>query len=152
MKRSRVAAVTRAAKQMVLDVRNERLLEVIRELEVSKRVFGKMKEVHEHEILELAGEWFSEYGKLAREVERLKLGGEAGLIEHDLSNDLDRRLCEEAASSKRKVDDGWAVGREVENDVEVMSNMTSSTCVDFNEPPSSANAESPKRTHRRGSP
>ena len=80
-------------------------------------------------------------------MERLKLGREAGLVEHDLSNDLERRLCEEAASSKRKVDDGWAVGRKVESDVEV---MTPSTCFDFNEsPPSSAKPrigrESPQR-------
>ena len=65
-------------------------------------------------------------------------------MEQDLSNDLERRMCEEAASSKREVDDGRAVGRQVDSDVEVMSNMTSSTC--------GAKAESPKRTHRRGSP
>ena len=161
MKRSRVAAVTRAAKQMALDVRKERLLEefvkdLIQELEESKRVVGKMKEAHEHEILELTGEWSREYRKLAREVERLKLAREASLVEQDLSNELEGRLCEEVASSKRKVDDDWAVGWEVDSDVEVMSNMSSSTCVEFNEsPPSSAKAwisrESPKRTHRRGS-
>jgi hypothetical protein len=161
MKRSRVAAVTRAAKQMVLDVRKERLLEefvkdLIQELEESKRVVGEMKEVHEHEILALTGEWSREYRKLAREVERLQLAREASLVEQDLSNDLEGRLCEEIASSKRKVDDNWAVDGEVDSDVEVMSNMSSSTCVEFNESPrSSAKArisrESPKRTHRRGS-
>ena len=52
----------------------------------------------------------------------------------------------------RKVDDGWAVGREISSDVESMSNVSSSTCVDCDESPSSANAESPKMTHRRGSP
>ena len=77
-------------------------------------------------------------------MERLKLATVASLVEQDLSNDLERRMCEEAASSKRKVDDGRAVGREVESHVEVTSNMTSSTC--------GAKAESPKRTHRRGSP
>lgn len=158
MKRSRVAAVTRAAKQMVLDVRKERLLEelvkdLIRELEESKRVVGEMKEAHELEILEVTGEWSREYRKLAREVERLKLAREASLVEQDLSNELEGRLCEEVASSKRKVDDGWGVGREVDSDVEVMSNMSSSTCVES--PPFSAKTridrESPKRTHRRGS-
>ena len=63
-------------------------------------------------------EWSREYRKLAREVERLKLAWKASLVEQDLSNDLERRMCEEAASSKRKVDDGWAVGREVESYVE----------------------------------
>jgi hypothetical protein len=145
MKRWRVAAVTPAAKQMVLDVQKERLLDefvkdLIQELEESQRVVGKMKEAHEHEILELTGEWTGEYRKLAREVERLKLAREASLVEQDLLNDLERRMV---------------VGR-VDNDVEVMSNMTSSTCVEFNEsPPSSAKArisrESPKRTHRRSS-
>ena len=55
-----MAAATRAAKQMVLDVWKERLLgecvrHLIQELKESKQVVGKMKEAHEHEILELAG-------------------------------------------------------------------------------------------------
>jgi len=117
MKRLRVAAATRAAKQMVLAVRKERILEevvkdLIQELEEIKRVVGKMNEAHEHEILELTGEWSRECRKLAREVERLKLARDASLVEQDLLNDLERRLCEEAASSKRKVNDDWAVGRE----------------------------------------
>ena len=50
MKRSRVAAVTRAAKQMALDVRKESLLEefvkdLIQELEESKRVVGELREI-----------------------------------------------------------------------------------------------------------
>ena len=130
MKRSRVAAVARAAKQMASNVRKERLLEEFVKVLLfkswrSKRVVGKM---HEPEILELTGEWSGEYRKLVREVERLKLAREASLVEQDFSNDLERRTCEEVASSKRgKVDDGRAVGREVDSDVEVMSNMTSST-------------------------
>ena len=60
---------------------------------------------------------------------------EASLVEQDFSNDMERRMCEEAASSKRKVDHGWAVGREVGSHGKVMSNMSSSTCVDFNESP-----------------
>ena len=88
-------------------------------------------EAQGHEILDLTG-WNREYRKLAREVERLKLAREASLVEQDLSNDLERRMCEEAASSKRKVEDGWA---EVESNVEVMSNVSCSTCVEFNESP-----------------
>jgi hypothetical protein len=145
MKRSRVAAVTLAAKQMVLDVGKERLLEefvkdLIQELKESKRVVGKMKQAHEHEILELTGEWIREYRKLAREVERLKLAREASLVEQDLSNDLERRMV---------------VGR-VDNDVEVMANMSFPTCVEFNKsPPPTAkariNRESRVTTHRRSS-
>ena len=143
MKWSRVAAVIWAAKQMVLDVWKERLLEeFVKVLPFkswrSKRVVGKM---HEHEILKLTGARSGEHGKLLREVERLKLAREASLVEQHLSNDLERRLCEEVASSERKVDDGRAVGREIGSDVEVISNMSSSTCVDFNEsPPSIAEA------------
>ncbi|KIK04957.1 hypothetical protein K443DRAFT_4150 [Laccaria amethystina LaAM-08-1] len=121
MKRWRVAAVTLEAKQMVLDGRKERLLEefvkdLMQELEASKWVVGKMKEAHEHEILELTGERNGEYRKLAREVERLKLAREASLVEQDFSNDLERRMV---------------VGR-VDNDVEVMPNMSSSIRVEFN--------------------
>lgn len=105
--------------------------DLIQELEESNRVVGKKNEAHEHQILELMGEWSREYRKLAREVESLKLAREASLVEQDLSNDLERRMCEEAASSKRKADDGW----EVDSAVEVTSNMTSSTCVEFNESP-----------------
>ena len=66
---------------------------------------------------------------------------EASLVERDLSKDLERTMCEKAASSKRNVDDGRVIGREVDSDVEVMSNMSASTCVDFDEaPPSSARA------------
>ena len=51
----------RAAKQMASNVRKQRLLEefgkdLIQELEESKRVVGRMKEAHEHEILALTGE------------------------------------------------------------------------------------------------
>ena len=48
--------------------------------------------------MELTGEWGSEYGKLARAVERLKLAREANLVEQDLSNDLERRLRREEES------------------------------------------------------
>ena len=63
-------------------------------------------------------------------LEMLKLAGEASLVEQDHLNELERGVCQLAVSSKGKVEDGWAVGRGVESDVEVISNM--STCVDFN--------------------
>jgi len=85
-------------------------------LEESKQVVGKTEEAHEHEILELTGKWSRKCRKLAREGERLNLAGEA-------SGDLERKMCKEAASSKRKVDH-WA---EVDSDVEVTSNMSNST-------------------------
>ena len=55
-----------------------------------------------------------------------------------------------------EVDDGRAVVREISSDVEIMSNRSSSTYVDFNEsPPPIAKArigpELPKRSHRRAS-
>ena len=59
----------------MLDVQKERLLEefvkkLIQQLEESKQVAGKM-EVHEHEILELMGEW-SHYTRFTREVRSVK--------------------------------------------------------------------------------
>lgn len=78
LKRSRVAAVTRAAKQMVLDVRKERLTEefvkdLIAEVEECKQAVVTLRSEHEREIQEIAEDWRQQCRKLSKEVEQLKL-------------------------------------------------------------------------------
>lgn len=97
LKRSRVAAVTRAAKQMVQDVRKERLTEefvkdLIAELEECKQSIVKLRAEHEREIQELAGEWRKDCRRLAQQVERLELAQESRRVEQELSNEMEADL------------------------------------------------------------
>jgi len=97
LKRSRVAAVTRAAKQMVQDVRKERLTEefvkdLIAELEECKQSIVKLRAEHEQEIQELAGEWRKDCRRLAQHVERLELAQESRRVEQELSNEMEADL------------------------------------------------------------
>jgi len=79
IKRSRVAAVTRTAKQMVLDVRKERLIEdFVKELMVDLKesretIISLRRAAHEQDTQEMAGEWQKVYRRLSDEVDRLKL-------------------------------------------------------------------------------
>ena len=105
IKRSRMAAVTRAAKQMVLDVRKERLIEefvkeLIADLEESRRTIKSLHEAHEREIEEMVEEWRKDYRRLSNEVERLQLAQEARLIEQELSNTMENELTERLALYK----------------------------------------------------
>ena len=102
IRRSRVAAVTRAAKQMVLDVRKERLIEefvkeLMADLEESKQTIKSLRAEHEREIEEMVGEWRKDCWRLSDEVERLKLAQEARLVEQGLSNTMESELIERSA-------------------------------------------------------
>jgi len=145
LKRSRVAAVTRAAKQMVQDVRKERLTEefvkdLIAELEECKQSIVKLRAEHEREIQELAGEWRKDCRRLAQQVERLELAQDSRRVEQELSNemeaDLVRRLSiaergEEVSRSPSGLSGTYSCEDDTEtlsdSDFEQMSNA--STCV-----------------------
>lgn len=108
IERSRVAAVTRAAKKMVLDVRKERLIEefvkeLMTDLEESRQTIKSLHAAHEREIEEMAGEWRKDCRRLSDEVERLKLAQEARLIEQQLSNAMESELIERSALLNQKV-------------------------------------------------
>jgi hypothetical protein len=97
LKRSRVAAVTRAAKQMVQDVRKERLTEefvkdLIAELEECKQSIVTLRAEHEREIQELAGDWRKDCLRLAQHVQRLELAQESRRVEQELSNEMEADL------------------------------------------------------------
>jgi hypothetical protein len=96
LKRSRVAAVTRAAKQMVQDVRKERLTEefvkdLLIEMDEHKRAIAVLKSEHEDEMAE---GWKGDYQRLCKEVERLQLAQDARLMEQELSNQVETDLLE----------------------------------------------------------
>jgi len=99
LKRSRVAAVTRAAKQMVQDVRRERLTEefvkdLLVEMDGHKRAVGMLKSEHEKEMAEVAEGWKGDYQRLCKEIERLQLAQDARLMEQELSNEIETDLLE----------------------------------------------------------
>ena len=147
IKRSRVAAVTRAAKQMVLDVRKERLIEefvkeLMVDLEESRETIKSLRAAHEWEIKEMAGEWRKDYLRLSDEVDRLKLAQKARLVEQELSNTMESELIERSALLCQKAgisldeyfeeaypgDDSETLsGSDLE--LEEMSNMSTSTYV-----------------------
>ena len=147
IKRSRVAAVTRAAKQMVLDVRKEGLIEefvkeLIIDLEECRETIKSLRAAHELEIEEMAGEWRKDYRRLSDEVDRLKLAQEARLVEQELSNAMENELIERSTLLCQKAGvslDEYCVeaypGEDTDTfsgtdlELEEMSNMSTSTYV-----------------------
>jgi hypothetical protein len=145
IRRSRVAAVTRAAKQMVLDTRKERLIEefvkeLMVDLEDSRETIRSLHAAHEREIEEMAGEWRKDYRRLSDEVNRLKLAQEARLVEQELSNAMESELIERSIllyqkagiSSDESCEEAYP-GEDTETlsdlELEEMSNMSTSTYV-----------------------
>ena len=109
LKRGRVAAVTRAAKKMVLDVQRERLVEefvkdLIEEAAKSKREAEELKSEHEEEVRDIHGEWLKDYRRAKRELENLKLAQEAGLVEQEVSTSLEDSLYETLQAGKRRIE------------------------------------------------
>lgn len=107
LKKSRVAAVTRAAKQMVQDVRKERLTEefvkdLLVEVDEHKRAIVLLKSEHEKEMAELAGGWKGDYQRLCKEIERLQLAQDARLMEQELSNQVETDLLERLILQEQK--------------------------------------------------
>ena len=147
MKRFRVAAVVRAAKRMVLDVRKERLIEefvkeLMADLEKSRQTIKSLCAAHEREIDEMAGEWRKDCRRLSDEVNRLKLAQEARLVEQELSNAMESEVMERSALPYQKagisqVEDRGEVypGEDTETlsgselELEEMSNTSTSTYV-----------------------
>ena len=148
IKRSRVAAVTRAAKQMVLDVRKERLIEefvkeLMVDLEECRETIKSLRAAHEREIEEMAGEWRKDYRRLSDEVDRLKLAREARLVEQELSNAMESELIERSTLLYQKAgisldeycEEEAYPGEDTETlsgsdlELEEMSNMSTSTYV-----------------------
>jgi len=150
LKRSRVVAVTRAAKQMVQDVRKERLTEefvkeLITEVEECRQAVVTLRAEHEKEIQELAQEWRKDCRQLVKQVERLKLAQEARIVEQGLSNEMESELLERLAIReqkaqilKEKIDPHPSEELYLEDDLETlsggsdleeMSNMSTSTYV-----------------------
>ena len=147
IKRSRVAAVTRAAKQMALDVRKERLVEefvkeLMVDLEKSRETIKSLRAAHEREIEEMAGEWRKDYWRLSDEVDRLKLAQKARFVEQELSNTMESELIERSTLLCQKAgisldeyfkeaypdeDTETLSGSDLE--LEEMSNMSTSTYV-----------------------
>lgn len=107
-KRARVAAITRAAKQMAVDVRKEAMIEefvmeLMQELQESKQAVVEMREEHEKEIREIQWDWLKEYRRIARENEQLRLEQHARLAEQDVSNELEQSLYDTMERSQQRI-------------------------------------------------
>ncbi|KAJ3515220.1 hypothetical protein NLJ89_g1887 [Agrocybe chaxingu] len=112
---------------MVVDVRRERLTEefvkeLIAELDECRREMATLREEHEKEMAEMAGDWRRDCRRLSREVERLKLAQDAYLWEQELSNGLEDDLMTRLALSEWRFDPvaGSSVP-ELDEDTETLS-------------------------------
>jgi len=108
MKKGRVRAVTRSAKQMVLDTRKDGLVEelvkgLIEDVQRAKERENQLKESHEREIQDMREEWMEEKLKLLSEIKGLRLGREARLIEQEISNEQEDRLIASLAESRNEI-------------------------------------------------
>ncbi|KAF9467558.1 hypothetical protein BDZ94DRAFT_1248411 [Collybia nuda] len=109
MKRSRVSAITRAAKQMVLDVQKERMIDefvkdLIEEVGASKEEVKKLKAEHEREVAEINGDWMKDYRKITKELDALKLAQEARLVEQEVANHMEQSLYDNLQEGKKQVE------------------------------------------------
>lgn len=109
MKRSRVSAITRAAKQMVLDVQKERMIDefvkdLIEEVGASKEEVKKLKAEHEREVAEINGDWMKDYKKITKELDTLKLAQEARLVEQEVANHMEQSLYENLQEGKKQME------------------------------------------------
>lgn len=142
LKRSRVAAVTRAAKQMVQDVRKERLTEefvkdLLVEVGEHKRALATLKAEHEKEMAEMAEGWKGDYQRLCKEIEHLQLAQDARLMEQELSNQVETDLLERLMAQEQKGDathseeliEDDSVTLSGDTDCEQSSNLSTSTFV-----------------------
>jgi hypothetical protein len=140
LKKSRVAAVTRAAKQMVQDVRKERLTEefvkdLLVEMDEHKRAIVMLKSEHEKEMAEMAEGWKGDYQRLCKEIERLQLAQDARLMEQELSNQVETDLLERLILQEQKDDATRLEERMMEDDSATLSgdseasNISTSTIV-----------------------
>ncbi|KAF9005133.1 hypothetical protein BDQ17DRAFT_1240546 [Cyathus striatus] len=139
---------------MVLDVRKERLIEefvqdLLVDLEESKRSITTLRKQHEREILEITGEWTRDYRKLVREVQQLRLALQARLVEQEISNDMEQSLHDRLNTLQRRADsmqaqleversaytsienvtDDYSDDETLSGDPEMVTDMSSSTCV-----------------------
>ncbi|KAF5345011.1 hypothetical protein D9758_010434 [Tetrapyrgos nigripes] len=97
LKKGRIRAISSQAKRMVVDTRREGMVgelckDLTREVEEEKRKVVELQEQHGKEVKSVTAEWETKYRELLREVECLRLGQEARLIEQEISNDMEDRL------------------------------------------------------------
>ncbi|KAJ3968210.1 hypothetical protein EV361DRAFT_927043 [Lentinula raphanica] len=91
VKRGRIRAVARSAKQMVVDTRREGMVEeLVNGLVEDLR---REKENSEKKIEDMNRTWQEERQKLLSEIEAMTLAQQARLIEQEISNDLEDRLA-----------------------------------------------------------
>jgi hypothetical protein len=107
-RRARVAAIAHAAKQMAVDVRKEAMIEefvveLVQELEESRRAVVEMKDVHEKEVREIHGDWLKEYRRLVGENERLRLDHHSRVVEQEVANELEQSLADALGWSRRRI-------------------------------------------------
>jgi hypothetical protein len=109
MKRSRIAAITRAAKQMVLDVQKERMIDefvkdLIEEVGASKEEVKNQRDEHERQVAEINGDWLKDYRKISRELDALKVAQEARLVEQEVANDMEQALYDNVRARKKQLE------------------------------------------------
>lgn len=109
LKKAQESMITRTAEKMMVDVRKEGLVEdfvvdLIAELEASRKEALSLRESYEREITEINGEWMKDYQRLVREMDGLKLGQEARHIEQELSSEVETSLADDLKVTRRKAE------------------------------------------------
>ncbi|KAJ3865871.1 hypothetical protein EV359DRAFT_37801 [Lentinula novae-zelandiae] len=101
VKQGRVRAVARSAKQMVVDTRKEGMVEeLVNDLVADLK---REREKHEREVEKMNAMWQEERQKLLSEIEMLRLGQQARLIEQEISNELEDRLAASLKECRKEV-------------------------------------------------
>ncbi len=117
----------------------ERLL-ANEELDSYKLALGTQDALHEHELKQFTWEWYQEYWKLVRQIERLSLAQQASSVQQDLQNDFEDSLCESLEAAQRRVEELEArlegyqnslVATHISDDDHETIASSSVTCVSF---------------------
>ncbi|KAJ8522843.1 hypothetical protein ONZ45_g674 [Pleurotus djamor] len=138
LKKTQESLITRSAEKMMVDVRKEGLLEdfvkdLVAEVEASKKELVTLREAHERDIQEINGEWLKDYQSLVKEVDCLKLGQQARLIEQELASETEDSLIESLGMMKRKTE----ILEEKVQTYEMWSGLSSDASSIYSTPPHS---------------
>ena len=110
LKRRFGATIKRAAKKMMEELQHDRLMQgyvkdMNAELDSYKLALGAQDALHEHELKQFTWEWYQEYWKLVRQIEKLSLAQQTSSIQQDLQNDFEDSLYENLKAAQRRVEE-----------------------------------------------
>ncbi|TFK71038.1 hypothetical protein BDN72DRAFT_838289 [Pluteus cervinus] len=106
LKRSQIDGISQMARQVMVDMQKESLVEdlvkdLIEEVEDGKRQLVKLREAHKREVDEIHNEWIKDYRVVIREREKLKLGQRARLVQQEVADELENDVFARLNAAER---------------------------------------------------